>query len=151
VSSYRIFANGRPWLLLSSGTPTHYLARIQLSLHEQRVAACLRQRSGELRGRARSGRHLAYLQRVPSGVGRGVRLPAAPSHPRPRGRRASRAALLPARASEMAPRSHTARSRRAKVDLRFQRDGEQKTRWDASVREGSVEVEERPFCRRTPP
>lgn len=30
VSSYRIFANGRPWRLLSSGTPTHYLARIQL-------------------------------------------------------------------------------------------------------------------------
>src|SRR4029453_4489616 len=30
VSSYRTFANGRPWLLLSSGTPTHYLARIQL-------------------------------------------------------------------------------------------------------------------------
>src|SRR5215468_6207830 len=30
VSSYRIFANGSPWLLLSSGTPTHYLARIQL-------------------------------------------------------------------------------------------------------------------------
>ena len=30
VSSYRIFANGQPWLLLSSGTPTHYLARIQL-------------------------------------------------------------------------------------------------------------------------
>jgi glycogen debranching enzyme len=36
---------------------------------------------------------------------------------------------------------------RAKVDLRFQRDREQKTRWDASVREGSVEVEERPFGR----
>jgi glycogen debranching enzyme len=30
VSSYQIYANGRPWSLLSSGTPTHYLARIQL-------------------------------------------------------------------------------------------------------------------------
>ncbi len=30
VSSYRIFANGRPWQLLSSGTPTYYVARIQL-------------------------------------------------------------------------------------------------------------------------
>src|SRR5262249_24762947 len=29
-SSDRILANGSPWLLLSSGTPTHYLARIQL-------------------------------------------------------------------------------------------------------------------------
>jgi glycogen debranching enzyme len=30
VSSYQIFANGQPWMLLGSGTPTHYLARIQL-------------------------------------------------------------------------------------------------------------------------
>jgi glycogen debranching enzyme len=30
VSSYQIFANGQPWQLLSSGTPTYYLARVQL-------------------------------------------------------------------------------------------------------------------------
>src|SRR5919201_4352417 len=30
VSSYRVFANGEPWLLLTSGTPTYYLARVHL-------------------------------------------------------------------------------------------------------------------------
>jgi len=30
VSVYRMFANGTPWLLLTSGTPTYYLARIHL-------------------------------------------------------------------------------------------------------------------------
>ena len=30
VSSYRMFANGTPWLLLTSGTPTYYLARIHV-------------------------------------------------------------------------------------------------------------------------
>ena len=30
VSSYRIFANGEPWLLLTSGTPAYYFARVHL-------------------------------------------------------------------------------------------------------------------------
>ena len=33
---------------------------------------------------------------------------------------------------------------RAKVDLRFQREGDGKTRWDATVRGGAIEVEQRP-------
>src|SRR5215470_11733127 len=30
VSSHRIFTNGTPWLLLTSGTPTYYMARVHL-------------------------------------------------------------------------------------------------------------------------
>jgi len=41
VSAYRLFANGTPWQLLTSGTPTYYQARIHLMNRAFKTEDCL--------------------------------------------------------------------------------------------------------------